>query len=168
MKDPFYSKVDEMFKNNSSVSIYNSNKAHAQYIINKIFQKARKEVTIYAGGNDFFLYNNQKIKDTIKSKKLNFSIIVDTEKDAKNFSRLFLNEYVRVLNRNFSINLEDFVSDLKYGDARHFLVADKKYTRIEKPHTSDSNEIKSVAFVNNKNLAKLLTKFGEYLIAYKE
>lgn len=168
MKDPFFPHIDEMFKNNSSVSIYNSNKAHAQYVINKIFQRARKNITLYAGGNDFTLYNNEEVKKAVKSKKLNLSIIVDTEEDAKNFSRLFLNKSVRVLNRDFSIDLEDFVSDLKYGDARHFLVADKKYTRIEKPHTSDSNEIKSVAFVNNKNLAKLLTKLGEYLITYKE
>ncbi len=160
--DQFSFLIDEYFKKNIESPIYNTTQEHAKYLVNKIFQKARKKVVIYAGSEDVIFYD-EEIKNIIKSKNLDFHIITDNESEAEKFAEIFPKIPIKVLNKDIQINLEAFVSDSKYNLIKHFITADNKYVRIEKP-IQNTGIVNSIGFANYKDLAKLLTKISTILI----
>ncbi|VVB82289.1 Uncharacterised protein [uncultured archaeon] len=162
----FSNLADEWFKEKSESPIYHSAKENSEYLIKKIFEKAKRNVAIYAGGENISLYDNEEVKNKIKSKKLEVLVIAGNEQDTKELSKIFTDVHIKCLNRDLTLNLEYFVPDKEYHQAKYFLAVDNQYVRIEKPQSSSSDikAISSICFVKNKNLATLLTNLIRHLI----
>lgn len=167
--------VDDYLENDSSIVFGNITIAHAQYVIQRLFKSAQKNIKILSGTCAEFFYD--KISSDFKAAALDLADrqgnikIITCDEDCGKFVDSFeaINEEVKGKGKPPVI---DYTPAIYKGDRnklRHFIVVDDKRYRLESPHEvlkeNNVTEIKAEVCFNGGEIAKGLS--SQFDVIYK-
>lgn len=165
----FQALVNSRFEEESKLPIFNSSKAHAKYLIKKIFMCAEKELIIYTGGEEVAFYSDKDIFDALINKpKLQITVILGTKKNESKFREIFKGANFHVLDESkekvFAVDLANLIPEKDYTKIKHFIVADGKYVRIEKLHKPNDKDVFALGYAKFPFLASILKQLSELIV----
>lgn len=170
MDSEYREMLEKLLKEDSSTIISNGSTDHATTLIEKLFQMAKEDVTIFSGKLDEIVYGQAGVVDAAGSflvtDKGTISIVVECQDEEVSDKDIMSSEgsFLYKLRKRFG---DSVLSQVKLFRTKnntetfksHFFVADNKGFRFE----PDSTKHEALASFNNIDISNKLTSMFDWL-----
>ena len=148
--------IDSMINNDSS-ELRNSTINHAKLLIYLLIHKAKEDIVIFSGDLDTDCYDDEYIKDVLRSAVESGINIKAITVNGKKIAKIFSDLEIEVKN----IDLSKCTNKLLLEN--HFMVCDKNAYRWESKHDAKIDFVKARVNFNNPKIALPLISIFEEL-----